>query len=219
MRVCITGANCFIGFPLVKKASELGWDVIAVIRRGNKCKLQLEQIKNVTVIELNLEEYVHLGKMTGYVDCLVMLAWGGVRGELRNDAVLQRSNYEYCLAGINSIIEYGCKRVLTAGSQAEYGIVNGIINEETPCNPVNEYGKYKLELYKSVSNICRKKEITHIEPRIFSIYGPGDYEGSLIMSIINKMRNNEVCELTQCTQVWDYLYIDDAVEALSILCQ
>ena len=38
MKICITAANCFIGLPLVKKASSLGWEVIAVVRVGNKQK-------------------------------------------------------------------------------------------------------------------------------------------------------------------------------------
>ena len=57
MKICITAANCFIGLPLVKKAAELGWEVIAVVRVGNKQKDFIGTIKNTKVIELNLESY------------------------------------------------------------------------------------------------------------------------------------------------------------------
>ena len=63
MKICITAANCFIGLPLVKKAAELGWEVIAVVRVGNKQKDFIATIQNTKVIELNLEDYDQLGEL------------------------------------------------------------------------------------------------------------------------------------------------------------
>lgn len=219
MKICITAANCFIGFPLVKKASESGWEVLAVVREGNRRRKELEAIKNVSVIELNLQDYGKIGERLGAIDCLVMLTWNGTRGQTRNNAKIQKSNYEYCLAGIKSAIKNGCKKVLTAGSQAEYGLVNEKITEETICNPISEYGKSKLRLYNDVSMLCKENKVVHIEPRFFSLYGPGDYENTLVMSNIHKMKANEDCDITECSQMWDFLYIDDATEALFKLCE
>ena len=218
MKICITAANCFIGLPLVRKASDCGWNVVAVVRKGNTQKEMIDTISNTSVIELNLEEYSRLGEKVGPVDCLVMLTWNGTRGQARSDEYLQVKNYECCYAAVESAIKYGCKKIVTAGSQAEYGIVDGIITEETICNPNTEYGKYKLKLYHSVSELCAKNNVTHIEPRFFSLYGPGDFENTLIMANIRKMLKNEACDMTECSQLWDYLYIDDAVDALEKLC-
>lgn len=83
MRVCITAANCFIGLPLVKKASSLGWDVVAVVREGNKQKDYIGSLPNTKVFELNLEDYGRIGDIAGKVDCAVLLAWNGTRGKAR----------------------------------------------------------------------------------------------------------------------------------------
>ena len=160
MKICITAANCFIGLPLVKKASSLGWKVTAVIRVGNKQKEILKRIPNVDVIELNLENYSQLGKLVGSVDCAVLLAWNGTRGEDRLSEGLQRSNYIYNLMAVESLIEYDCKKIITAGSQAEYGICDTVISEDIRCNPNTAYGRYKVKFFEKASAICKEKKVS-----------------------------------------------------------
>lgn len=218
MRICITAANCFIGLPLVKKASSLGWEVIAVVRVGNKQKDYIGSIPNTKVIELNLENYDQLGEIVGKVDCAVVLTWNGTRGQTRLDEKLQESNYLYNMEAVKSLVTHGCGRIITAGSQAEYGIYNEVITEETECKPNTAYGKYKVKFFEEAQKYCQEKGVPLKEPRFFSLYGPGDYENTLIMSNINKMLANEDCNMTPCTQMWDYLYIDDAIEGIIGLC-
>lgn len=218
MKICITAANCFIGLPLVKKTSYLGWNVTAVVRVGNKQKEYIASIPNVKVIELNLEDYGKLGSLVGPVDCAALLTWNGTRGQTRLDEKLQERNYFYNMEAVKSLIEHGCKRILTAGSQAEYGICNDVITEETKCNPNTAYGRYKVRLFEEASKFCYEQGVSLKEPRFFSLYGPGDYENTLIMSNINKMLTNDECNMTSCTQMWDYLYIDDAISGIIKLC-
>lgn len=59
--------------------------------------------------------------------------------------------------------------------------------------------------------------MTLLEPRFFSLYGPNDYEGTMIISVLKKMLKDLSCDLTECIQIWDFLYIDDAIDALVIL--
>lgn len=219
MKICITAANCFIGLPLVKKASSLGWHVVAVVREGNKQKEYLTSIPNVQVIELNLEDYDKLGENVGPVDCAVLLAWNGTRGQDRMDEQLQKSNFIHNMEAVESLIANGCKRIITAGSQAEYGLCKDTITEDTPCRPNTPYGQYKLEFYVQAYDYCVKRGVRFKEPRFFSLYGPGDYENSLIMSSIKNMMSNKPCEFTEAVQLWDYLYIEDAIDALALLCE
>lgn len=218
MRICITAANCFIGLPLVKKASSLGWEVIAVVRVGNKQKDYIGAISNTKVVELNLEDYDQLGEIVGAVDCAVLLTWNGTRGQTRLDEKLQQSNYIYNMEAVKSLVTHGCGRIITAGSQAEYGIYNEVITEETKCKPNTAYGKYKVKFFEETQKYCKEHVTSIKEPRFFSLYGPGDYENTLIMSNINKMLANEECNMTPCTQMWDYLYIDDAINGVIGLC-
>lgn len=218
MKIAITGANSFIGKRLIHKISELNWDIVAVVRKGCSQKDVFRAMENVAVYECNMDEYHQLGDMIGTVDCFVHLAWSGTRGTSRLDEELQYKNYCWSMEAIQSLVSKGCRRIITAGSQAEYGINTDIISEKTECNPNTAYGKYKLRVYQDTVDLCRKYGVAYKEPRFFSLYGPEDYENSLIVSCLQKFLNNIPCELTECIQMWDYLYIDDAIDALVKLC-
>ena len=51
--------------------------------------------------------------------------------------------------------------------------------------------RYKLKFYEYAKSYCREHNCCLIEPRFFSLYGPGDFSGTLIMSTLNKMMKNE----------------------------
>ena len=50
--------------------------------------------------------------------------------------------------------------------------------------------------------------------RILSVYGPNDGENTLINYVIRELKAGRSPELTKCEQLWDYLYADDAGDAI-----
>ncbi|WP_461811340.1 NAD-dependent epimerase/dehydratase family protein [Faecalimonas sp.] len=219
MKVVVTGATSFIGKQFVLSTVKKGWDIVAVVRKNSTKLSDLKRTSNLEIVELDMDEYYQIGKLTGKCDCFVHFAWNGTRGEERNNQVLQETNYKNSISAIKSIIQVGCGKIITAGSQAEYGCCEGMITEETKCCPNTQYGIYKLKVFERVKQLCEKNNVSYKEPRIFSLYGPGDYEKTLIMSLIDKMKKNEPCNLTQCVQMWEFLYFDDAVNAIIKLCE
>lgn len=218
MKIVIAGATSFIARRVVNKISAAGWEVTAVVRRTHKLAKGVFG-SDVNIVRLDMDEYCRLGEHTGKADCFINFAWEGTRGLARLDSQIQQRSFDNSIAAIKSMINQGCRKILTAGSQAEYGNCKCVITEDTTCRPNTEYGKWKLKLYEDARDFCEKSDgVVLIEPRIFSIYGPGDYENSMIMSICRRMLSNADCELTECTQMWDYLYVDDAAEAIKRLC-
>lgn len=53
-----------------------------------------------------------------------------------------------------------------------------------------------------------------IMPRFFSLFGKSDYENTIIQSLVTKLLRGEDCDLTACTQYWNFMYIIDAVQAM-----
>lgn len=155
-----------------KKAAELGWEVIAVVRVGNKQKDFIATIQNTKVIELNLEDYDQLGALVGPVDCAVLLTWNGTRGKTRLDDELQKTNYENNMKAVKSLIDYGCKRIITAGSQAEYGISNEMISEKLSVSQTLLMVSTKFCFIK-MHIIIAKKIMYHLKNRGFQFVWSG----------------------------------------------
>lgn len=217
MRIVISGATSMIGAALTNKLLENNHEIIAVVRPNSKKIVVLKKSPSLSIVECNMEDYSELNNLIqGKVDVAISTAWNGTRGTDRNNEELQIENYKNSISFLKATISKGCTKFLTAGSQAEYGLwtkSEKLTEEEIP-HPNTQYGVYKFKFYEYAKEYCRSRECKLIEPRFFSLYGPKDYEGTLVISTLNKMLENKPCELTECIQLWDFLYIDDAIDGL-----
>lgn len=213
--VVVTGATGFIGFNLIKTLLNYDFNITAIVRKDSSKIEKLQQFQNLNIIELNMDEIEKLPDIVDYkCDIFYHFAWDGTRGTTRDDFKLQNANYLYSIRTLESAYKMGCKCFISAGSQAEYGLHDGQTTEKTKCVPNTEYGKAKLKFYLFLKKFATANQFRYLEPRFFSLYGIGDYENTLIMSVIDKMKKNEEINLTECTQLWNYLHISDAVDSL-----
>ncbi len=213
-KVVITGATGFIGIHLIKEWLKRDSQIYAIIRPGSKNADRIPRSDVVHIIELSMDGYDRLPQLIDSADCFYHLAWEGTRVPYRDDAVIQEKNYKCSIQAYETARQIGCKFFLGSGSQAEYGSTAGPVDEDHPCDPTTEYGRQKL---CTCSELLRRSEhdgIRLIWTRIFSIYGPDDYPGTLIMTSIDKMMRNESIKMTEGTQLWDYLYVTDAAKAM-----
>jgi nucleoside-diphosphate-sugar epimerase len=215
----VTGATSFIGGAFVSAAIARGWDVDAVTRPGSAKADRLKGLAGVSVLELCMGGYGKLGARLGRIDALLHCAWSGTRGKDRMDRELQRTNFELSVEAVRSALEGGCGKIMLAGSQAEYGPskADRKVRESDECRPNTEYGVFKLKLYEKCLDLCGSFGAKLVEPRLFSVYGPGDWEGSMVSGTLSRMIRGLPCELTECSQLWDFLHIDDAAEGLALL--
>lgn len=209
-----------IGQKLCEKLLKRGHSVVAVVRRNSDKGKNLPMSEKIEIVYKDMESYETLSEsIQGRLDVAILLAWNGTRGSQRSDKEVQAMNLQYNMNAVKQVLKLGCTKVMSAGSQAEYGpwYEEEKQTEDICAKPNTEYGKYKLKFYEDASAYCRKNEVTFVEPRFFSLFGPSDYEGTLVMSLLKKMTHNEVCQMTEGKQMWDFLYIDDAIEALFFL--
>lgn len=214
--VLITGATSFIGVHLINECLRNDCKVIAVVRPNSKNLNRLPNSSFVEVVELELEEIEDIPEKIGdkRIDVFYHLAWEGTRVPYRDDFVLQNKNYECTIKAMKMANKIGCNTFIGTGSQAEYGICSGKIDENYKANPTTEYGKFKLKSYETLKIMAEENDMKFIWIRIFSAYGILDYKGTLIMSTLDKMRRNESIKLTECIQKWDYIYVEDVARIL-----
>lgn len=219
-KIVITGATGAIGTALIQYALQNQMQILAICHKNSKRIAWLPISDNLRILELDVEEYsdfVNNEKELlsfGKYDCFFHLAWKGTTGVARNDMNLQLSNIQNTLDAVELAAGLGCKCFVGAGSQAEYGRVEGTISSTTPTFPENGYGIAKLCAGQMSRIRCEQLGMKHIWTRILSVYGPGDGEGSLVMSAISGFLNQRQTEFTAGMQKWDYIYSGDAARVL-----
>lgn len=218
-KVIVTGATSFIGRHLIDKLLR-NYEVIAIVRHNSSKINVLPKSDRLTILELDMGEYEKIsGTVKGNGDIFVHLAWNGTRGELRNKLEIQEENFKNSMNALKCAAELNVKAFISAGSQAEYGLWTKeyTLAETETAYPNTEYGKFKLKFCQEAGKFCKEKGIKFIEPRFFSLYGPDDFAGTMVISVLKKMLKGEDCDLTEGIQKWDFLYIDDAISGLELL--
>lgn len=215
-KVIITGANSFIGKAVTRKFLENGHKVFAIVRNPEKL-VELSSHENLHILKCDMENYHHLPDLVNEeCDGFLHFAWAGTGGtgaDERLNPEVQERNIKNSLSAVFAARELGCSCFIGAGSQAEYGICEGEISEDYPENPITEYGKAKLAVKRMGMEYGRTVGMKFIWTRIFSAYGVGNSENTMIMSVLRKMLSNQKIALTECTQMWDYINVDDAANA------
>lgn len=217
-RIAITGPTGAIGMALIELCIQRKTEVLAICHKGSRRIANIPDSELISVVEADLADYAQLdAAKLGQCDGFFHLAWNGTTGEARNDMILQSHNIKYTMDAVNLAHRLGCGFFIGAGSQAEYGRVEGKLNAQVSTNPENGYGMAKLCAGQMSRVMCEKLGIRHIWTRILSVYGPYDGEQSMVSSAIRKFGKDEEGAFTEGRQKWDYLYSKDAAKIMLAL--
>lgn len=214
----VTGPTGVIGTALCKALLAEGISVYAVVHPGSKRVTVLQALPGqelLHIVPCDATEYTRLKELiTEPVDAFYHFTWTHTIGVGRNDMPAQICNIQYTIDAVRAALDLGCKVFVGAGSQAEYGRVEGVLRPDTPAFPENGYGIAKLCAGQMSRIECAKLGMAHIWPRILSIYGPNDGPVAMVPVTIRKLLAGEMPALTAGEQKWDYLYSGDAAQAM-----
>jgi len=211
MKLAVTGATGQIGSRLCKIAVEQGYDVTAIMRKNSSNFSKLTGIP-VNIVECNAEEYANF-ETDIKSDCFIHLAWDGRKGK-RDDTYVQAKNIENTLGAVDLANKMNCSSFIFATSQSEIGVVNDVITSNTPCFPVRGDGIAKLAAGSLSLLRCSQLGIRHSRARILSIFGEGDDDERILTYTAKTLKKGEKPLLTKCEQMWDFIYIDEAVRQI-----
>ncbi len=211
----ITGPTGAVGTALCRHLLANGVEVWAVCREGSARADRLPKDPRLHIIGCDLDALQHLPeKIQDRTDVFFHFAWADTIGPGRDDMPKQIKNIDCAIAAVQAAAALGCHTFIGAGSQAEYGRVEGLLKPQTPAFPENGYGMAKLCAGQMTRVECRKLGLRHIWARILSVYGPGDGNATMISSVIRTLLKGECPACTAGEQLWDYLYSGDAAQAL-----
>lgn len=217
-RAVVTGPTGAVGAALCRALADSRIEVYAVCRPGSPRAAAMNFGEGIRKIYWDVSQLKALpGLIPGGADAFYHLAWAHTIGPGRNDMPAQTENIRYTLDAVQAAADLGCRVFIGAGSQAEYGRVEGFLKPDTPCFPENGYGMAKLCAGQMSRVLCEQRGMDHIWPRILSVYGPHDGEKTMISGVIRSLLAGEKPALTEGEQKWDYLYAEDAADALVLL--
>ena len=212
-KIIVTGATGCVGSAIVRRALVQGMEVTCIVHEGSKRLGNLPQDERVKTVECNLSNYNSLN-IDGQHDAFIHMAWEKTFGASRDDAEVQMRNIQYTLDACHLAKRCGCQVFVGAGSQAEYGVQTVDLTPDLPVNPESGYGIAKYAAGKLSAMLCKSLGIRQNWVRILSVFGPNDGENTLISYVIRELKAGRSPELTKCEQTWDYLYADDAGDAI-----
>ena len=203
----VTGSSGFIGSEVLKKIKLEPYQVY-----GISSSFILENRSHDT---LSYPEAIELCKKNYNSEIIIIhCAWSGVGNKFRNNSMQVQENI-FFIEWLTNIASVGNVRAITAiGSQAEYGIKSCPITEVDECDPLTVYGKTKLAHFFLIDALSKAKNIRFNWVRVFSTYGIQDSGSWLIPSLIYNLYIEKPMGLTNCTQTWDYLHVEDAADAI-----
>ena len=225
MRILISGITSFLGISTGKALLKKGHEVYGILRPESRNKERLKGEKGMQLLSLNMESFLlwekenageaaslnHLGSLTElHFDAVLHFAWDGVGSLGRSDIATQEKNLRMSKAFFSWAKAHGVKRFFFAGSQAETG--RGTREEPLPASP---YGEKKLAF--SEYGLKNHGEMEFIDLRIYSIYGKGDHERSLVKTLVRNTLKGRETELGLGNKIWNFMAEEDFARALAFL--
>ena len=228
MNYLVTGATSFLGAAVSRELLSRGHQVYAPVRKTSANLSALPEDPCFHRIPVSMEEIGTLpAQGIPAPEVCIHFAWGGVGVRGRMDPGIQEKNLAHTMELIRTVADMGCRRFLFAGSQAEYGVTlervregsmpAGPIPETAECRPVSLYGQYKLRVMKEGGALAASLGMEYFHLRIFSVYGSGDHETSLVSSCVSAAAAGGTAELGPCAQQWNFLHVRDCAALIAAL--
>lgn len=212
----VTGANGFVGSWLVRELIKNGFFVYAIVKNESSDLRDLDQLKNVQIIYCELQEILDLDDKLNIdrIDLFFHFAWAGTSGMDRANYELQLNNVQYTCDAVKAAKKLKCEKFVFAGSIMEYESMSYVPEDGADPGLANIYSTAKLSANFMAKTLAVHLGLSYISIIISNIYGVGETSKRLINTTIEKFLNKEKTDFTAGTQLYDFIYIADAVRAI-----
>ena len=211
-KILIVGGTGFIGYHLAKKSLKKGWQVTSI--SSNRPK-KIRYLPKVEYIRCNITNKKLLKRSIRKAFDYVVNLGGYV------DHSNKRKTFKSHYGGCKNLSEIFLKKTplsfVQIGSSLEYGISSSPQKENIKCN-LNTiksiYGKAKLLSSRHMIELFKKKNFPSTVLRLYLVYGPRqDANRFLPITILGCIKNKKF-PCSKGDQLRDFVYVDDAVEAI-----
>ncbi len=211
-KVLITGASGFIGRHLCKFLFEQNYEVYGI----GKKNLNIPYITYYKANVLNLKQMENLCQNKDYI---IHLAGVTAHEQLEGNPLYA---LQVNLIGTYNLLRAFYKSNANVFIYPSSGKVYGTpfylpFDEKHPLNPTTILGKTKKMVEEMIETFSLFTSKCFVILRIFNVYGPGQKDKFLIPKIIKQLHQPEITLFNNIADKRDFIYIDDLLEAISVI--
>ena len=222
MRFAVTGGAGFIGNNIVKLLIEKNHEVIVIDNLHTGKKENLESIfEKIDFYEIDIREKDKMQKIIKNCDGIFHQA---ALTSVPESFEIPEEYYDVNVKGTENIFNIAKEqnlKVVYASSSSVYGNITKIpINETSPRNPINPYGKTKLD-DEILADTFSSNGTQIIGLRYFNVYGigqTGSYAGVITKFMQNLSKSKPPKIFGDGSQIRDFIHVSDIANAnLSVM--
>jgi nucleoside-diphosphate-sugar epimerase len=210
----VTGASGFIGAHLVARLVSEGTRITVLARSSSAQPAEWHDRVRVVACddfgESNLRRLLDPPP-----DAVFHLAAYGVKPTDRDVDEMLRINVELSATLVQLCAEWRARMVM-AGTFSEYRSpsTQGLLFEDSPLEQGKLYGSSKAAGGLLASAIALSIGVGFRLLRLFKVYGAGEAPHRLLPALVTGLSKRARVAISAGTQVLDFVYIDDVIEAM-----
>ena len=218
-RILITGASGFVGANLARRAVGDGHEVHLLLRATHR-NWRLRSLADSTAthtVDLKDRRAVQRAVTAIRPHWVFHLA---AYGAYSTQTALERmvaTNVWGCVHLLDACRDAGAESFVNAGSSSEYGHKDHATREDEALEPNSHYAITKAAATHYCQLTARTHDVNAITVRLYSVYGPLEEPTRLIPTLIVHGRQGQLPPLVSPHTSRDFVYVDDAVDAMMTL--
>jgi nucleoside-diphosphate-sugar epimerase len=214
--VVVTGAAGFLGAAAVRRLAGEGRRTVALVRPGS-ARARLAGLEGrVDVVEADLRDGAAVERALAAVRPAAVLhlaAHGAYEWQDEGARILETTvlgSYHLFTAARR----LGVPLVVSAGTSSEYGYRDRPMSEDDRLEPNSVYAVGKAAQAHLARLLAAEGGTAFVVLRLFSVYGPGEDPRRLVPTLLRRARAGEPLRMASPDTVRDFVYLDDALDAL-----